>query len=276
MVHCSGVQCLNSCPVDSSNLDSQIFKPFDSSVFDPYNGDIDPDQNFFSSFDVSSLCLRYNETQFNDLCTSMSGDIFSTFHLNIRSLPSNYDNFIHYLSSLRHNFSVIALSETWLTEDSKEMFKIPKYKSVHRVRVNRSGGGVSLFFEENYDFKIREDLILKTVQDDVESLFLELNSASHEKNIIVGVVYWPPHSVIKDFNESLLCSLERVNNENKPCYILGDFNLNLLNYDTDTLTGDFLNVLYSSYFFPLIHKATRVKEKSATLIDNILSEPDSN
>lgn len=44
----------------------------------------------------------------------------------------------------------------------------------------------------------------------------------------------------------------------------------------DTLTDDFLNTLYSSYFFPVIHKSTRVKENSATLIDNILTNSLSN
>lgn len=75
----------------------------------------------------------------------MPSDIFSTFHLNIRSLSSNYDNFIHYLSQLKHDFLVTPLSETWLTENSKETFKLPNYNSVHYVRLNRPGGGVSVF-----------------------------------------------------------------------------------------------------------------------------------
>lgn len=97
-------------------------KFFDPSTPDLYNFDVDPDQHFFSSFDVSNLCSYYTETQLNDLCISLPPDIFSTFHLNIRSLPSNYDKFIHYLSSLKHDFSVIALSETWLTEASREIY----------------------------------------------------------------------------------------------------------------------------------------------------------
>ncbi len=36
-------------------------------------------------------------------------------------------------------------------------------------------------------------------------------------------------------------------------------------------TQDFLNTLYSNYFYPIIHKPTRVTDRSATLIDNILS-----
>lgn len=98
--------------------------------------------------------------------------------------------------------------------------------------------------------------------------FLELSGG---KNAIVGVIYHPPDSVIKDFNESLTSSLDLVNNEDTLCYILGDFSINLFTNKLDTLTGDFLNILYSSYFFPLIHKSTRVKENSAALIDNILT-----
>ena len=65
-----------------------------------------------------------------------------------------------------------------------------------------------------------------------------------------------------------VCSVLLINNEDKLCYIFGDFNINLFKNKLDSLTGDFLNILYSSYFFPLIHKSTQVKENSATLTDN--------
>ena len=139
------------------DFEGQIFKPFDPSTIDPYNFDIDPDLHFFSTFDA--ICCFY-DTQFNDLCVSMPPNIFSTFHLNIRSLSSNYEKFIHYLSSLKHHFSVIALSETWLTEDSRDHFKLPKYNSVHYVRENRSGGWVSQYISDDYEFKIRDDFTL--------------------------------------------------------------------------------------------------------------------
>jgi len=256
---------------NTSDFDDHIFKPFDSSEIDSYSSDVDPDLHFFSSFDAINLCRFYDETQFNDLCVSMPSNIFSTFHLNIRSLPCNYDKFIHYLSSLKHNFSVIALSETWLIEDSREIFKLPNYNSVHYVRENRSGGGVSLFFLGDYEFKVRDDLSLKSARAEVESVFVELFGVFGEKNVIVGVIYRPPDSTVKDFNESLSSSLDLINKEDKFCYILGDFNINLFKNNLDTLTADFLNILYSSYFFLLIYKSTRVKENSATLIDNILT-----
>lgn len=142
---------------------------------------------------------------------------------------------------------------------------------VHYVRENRSGGGVSLYISDDYEFKIRDDLTPKSDGAEVESVFVELSGVSGVKNFVVGVIYRPPDSIIKDRSESLSNSLDLINNEDKLCYIVGDFNINLFNYKSDTLTGDFLNILYSSYLFPLIHKSTRVKENSATLIDNILT-----
>jgi len=251
---------------NTSVFENQTFNPFNLSAIDTYNSDVDPDQIFFSLFNVSNFCSFYNESQFNDLSVSMPSDTFSTFYLNIRSLSSSYNKFIHYLCLLKHDFSIIALSETWLTEASKDMFKLPKYNAVHYIRGNRSGGGVSLFIHEDYAFEVREHFSLKLDGPEVESVFIELSGVSGGKNIIVGAIYRPPDSVLNDFNDSLSSLLYLINNENKICYIIGDFNINLFKNKSHTQPGDFLNTLYSNYFFPLIHKSTRVKKNSATLI----------
>ncbi len=221
---------------------------------------------------ASNFCSFYTGNQFNDLCRYLPSHVFSTFHLNIRSLSRNYDNFIHYLSLLKHQFSIIALSETWLNENSREMFKLFKYNFVYYDRKNRLGGGVSLFIHGDYTFKIRFDLALKSDKIDVEHLFVELLIGPVGRNIIVGVIYRAPDSSIQDFNDTLASLLDLINNEqHKYCCILGDFNINLLRKKFDTPTADFLNILYSSYYFPLIHKPTSVKENTETLIDNILT-----
>ena len=66
-------------------------------------------------------------------------------------------------------------------------------------------------------------------------------------------------------------TLELINKEGKMAYILGDYNLDLFKSKTHSPTLDFLNNLYSNYFYPIITVPTRVTEKSATLIDNILT-----
>ena len=52
---------------------------------------------------------------------------------------------------------------------------------------------------------------------------------------------------------------------------MGYYNINLLNYETHQHTKDFIDQLHANSFVSLINKPTRVKQQSATLIDNILT-----
>ena len=52
---------------------------------------------------------------------------------------------------------------------------------------------------------------------------------------------------------------------------MGDFNVNLLNYDTHTATNDFANSLFSNNFLPCINQPTRISAHSSTLVDNIFT-----
>jgi len=49
----------------------------------------------------------------------------------------------------------------------------------------------------------------------------------------------------------------------------GDYNLDLLKYNTHSATGIFLNNMLSHSLFPTIRHPTRFSEKSSTLLDNI-------
>ena len=63
--------------------------------------------------------------------------------------------------------------------------------------------------------------------------------------------------------------LGNISGDNKICYLMGDFNLNLLNNQNHNATGEFLDGLYSHLFFPLITLPSRITSHTATLIDNI-------
>ena len=68
----------------------------------------------------------------------------------------------------------------------------------------------------------------------------------------------------------LALELVHSHHENKYCVILGDFNLDLLKFETHSGTNDFLNILISiSYFQSQILQPTRITDHSVTLIDNI-------
>ena len=52
---------------------------------------------------------------------------------------------------------------------------------------------------------------------------------------------------------------------------MGDYNINLLNYEKHSDTTDFVDLLHANSFISLLNRPTRVKRESATLIDNIFT-----
>ena len=65
--------------------------------------------------------------------------------------------------------------------------------------------------------------------------------------------------------------LDKSSKENKTAFLLGDFNINLLNYDVHPHTNQFPHSLLSHYFLLHILHPSKVTTISKTLIDNIFS-----
>ena len=103
-----------------------------------------------------------------------------------------------------------------------------------------------------------------------DSLFVEIIMPKG-KNIIIGVIYRPPNGNLQSFVHSFNEVIDKVGSENKLCYLMGDFNINLLNYQSNNLTGEFIDIMYSNLLCPLINGPTRITSHTATLIDNILT-----
>ena len=74
-----------------------------------------------------------------------------------------------------------------------------------------------------------------------------------------------------EFNNHLNQMLEKVSKEQKQIFLLGDFNINLLNYNVHQPTNDFLDSLASNSIIPYILQPTRLASHSKSLIDNIFS-----
>ena len=77
---------------------------------------------------------------------------------------------------------------------------------------------------------------------------------------------------VSDFNKNYLNTLlDKFSIENKQVFLLGDFNVNLLNYNDHQPTNEFLDSLASNSFIPYILQPTRITSHSKFLIDNIFS-----
>ena len=50
---------------------------------------------------------------------------------------------------------------------------------------------------------------------------------------------------------------------------MGDFNINILNCDSDKDTSDFIDTMYESSLYHTINTPTRIRATSKTVIDNI-------
>ena len=92
-----------------------------------------------------------------------------------------------------------------------------------------------------------------------------------DKNITVGTVFRPPGTYLDKFHRRMQEIIIKIQKENKKCYIMGDYNINLMNYDVHAPTAEFTDMMYAISFVPLINRPTRITESSATLIDNIFN-----
>ncbi|XP_041463802.1 uncharacterized protein LOC121414811 [Lytechinus variegatus] len=193
---------------------------------------------------------------------------FSLFHMNIRSINKNFDHLNILLQELATKFSVVGLSETWLSDNSN-LYSLPGYHNpIVNCRQNKTGGGVALFISSTLEYHLTPDL--NVMNQSLETVFVEVVIPG-QSNFIVGVVYRPPQSSVENFTDELQDLLSNPVLHSKRVCLLGDFNINLLQYGSNASVNGFLDALASFNLVPLINRPTRVTENTSTLIDNIFS-----
>ena len=191
----------------------------------------------------------------------ISHNAFSLLHLNIRSVPANFTHFLSYINNLNHAFSVIGLSETWLKQSNISADGIDVYSHIGLTRSNGMGGVVSLLISD--EFILCELTEYSMLTENIECLFAKI--ANNESTCIIGILYRPPNSNISQFIDTM-SKISYL-----PCYLLGDYNIDLFKHDSHIQTERFLDIMYSNSLVPLICKPTRETEITATLIDNVFT-----
>ena len=73
---------------------------------------------------------------------------------------------------------------------------------------------------------------------------------------MIGVIY-RPNCKLRDFIFELEQLVSAISEENKTVFLMGDWNLNLMNHSCHQATGKFLDLMFSKMFFPLITRPTR-------------------
>ena len=127
-------------------------------------------------------------------------------------------------------------------------------------------GGVGHYVKTSLASSTREDFNFKC--DGFETMWVEIKNKSI-KNLLFCCIYRHPRSKIN----TLILHLKMIFPKliNKQVFIMGDFNINLLNYDSHTPTYDFIDTFLSNNFLSCIAHPTRISNHSSTIIDNIFT-----
>lgn len=191
-------------------------------------------------------------------------------HINARSMKSNFQGIESLLSNVAGTLTAIAITETWLTSDTEDVYFIPGYNFIPFSR-STVGGGVGIFLQNSLNYFIRKDAC--RMLHYLECIFVEISQVG-KANFIIGCIYRPSNSKSNADINLFLSEFKKIlsildNGGNKTVFLAGDYNLDLLNCKNNTNAGDFLNNLLSYAYLPSINCPTRISDHSSTLLDNI-------
>ena len=81
----------------------------------------------------------------------------------------------------------------------------------------------------------------------------------------------PPNSSLKELKNSLKPIFDNIRRINKDLYLVGDFNINVLDYENNVKEKNVVNFAFQNSLIPLINKPTRITRTNATALDHILT-----
>ena len=152
-------------------------------------------------------------------------------------------------------------------KDDVNSFGLPDYhKPIFLSRPNEDGGsGVGLYISKEFNFRLSGELAYNSNESQI--LFVDIKKRNHQK--LIGATYKPPKTDIDNFLGCFQFVLDKLDKSTRPCYLAGDFNIDLLKCSKHTATNSFFDTMLLYSLVPTIIKPSRITADSATLINNI-------
>ena len=225
------------------------------------NDSQDPDGNFFNAFDFKDSQYFTPEESSRNL-NNFDKSSFSMLHLNIRSLQKNFDSLLNLLMTLKFEFKVICITETWCSDNSMNhnLFELPQYKRIHQVRRANKGGGIAVVLHESITFNIRS-----VTNANIEGLCVQfINKKS--KNVLINTQYRLPAGNFNEFEAYLNTFLDKYKTGDKICFLVGDLNLSLIDHQSNATVRNFVNLIFQHSLVPIVHKRIKVTKNNAILL----------
>ena len=243
--------------IEDPNVNNVKFTPNFSAI----HGEFD---NIFPEYiDLLNTC-QYRDSNSNFEQFKLLNAIFIV-HVNIRSLPKNFENlqlFLHQLSTKPH---IILVSETWVDPAHVVPYELQNYRLECTSPPATRGKGAAIYIIKSLAYIRRSDLEIAIPQH--QSVFLQFTSATNEQ-VIVGSTYRSPSFPPAVFSDYLESTLDKINAERAFCVVGGDMNMDIAKHAMCDSTSQFLNLLAALEFFPCISLPTRITPQSKTIIDN--------
>jgi exonuclease III len=140
----------------------------------------------------------------------------------------------------------MGLTETWVIDDNVNNFGLEGFKYIGVNRSNKKVCGVGIYVNEKVKHKLRNDININ-LENLIESIFIEIITSTG-KNVIVGVIYRPPNQKFETFEKAVDEIVNKIDKENKVCYLMGDFSIDLLKSESCDYSNRFAEQHYSSHF----------------------------
>ena len=208
----------------------------------------------YTSLHSFSKLLKQNKSEFD----------LSLIHFNMRSLPKNLHKIEDFLFCCNALPKIIAISETKLKSSKVCNVNLNNYSFLHNDSITQAGG-VGLYVHSNIKYLIREDLFIDL--EGCENLWIVIITPPNKKNMIISVIYRHSYCNVDLFQDKLCSVLKAISSYKYT--ICGDINIDLLKWESNIQTSNYMNELYSAGAVLAIDKPTRLTNTSATLIDHI-------
>ena len=141
------------------------------------------------------------------------------------------------------------------------------YTSVYSSKIEDKSKGSGLGLYVRNDLNFSEINKFSICNENIESIFVKITCSNIP--ITVGVLYRPPSGDLRLFNIELEAIISKLSDKN--CYILGDYNVNLLHLNTKS-QQDFEEIVISNGYCPCISIFTHQQSGCEnTCIDNIIT-----
>lgn len=159
------------------------------------------------------------------------------------------------------NTDILCVTETWLTHNILDQYiNIPNF---YVFRHDKGRGGGVCIYARDFLTVSPIDVNIDPIEG-VENLWLTVQ-CKKLPSIIIGCLYRHPHAKLQSY-DYITDVLNYIRLRNKPFYVFGDFNCNILSKN-----NKMEQIIKNAKLTQLIDKPTRTTSHSTTLLDIIVT-----